>query len=101
MNTFFGAIKSDVISHIAISKSICGNLNNLLKNLGIRILAPRLDGVVPPKFEAPPCCRGTDIWGFIDGVVVSLYGRIATLFAVFLCFPDSRGHEATARDGGV
>jgi hypothetical protein len=29
LKTFFGAISSEVISQIAISKSICGNLNSL------------------------------------------------------------------------
>ena len=87
--TFFGAINKLVISHIAISKSICGNLNNLvrgrksmwapcqlqrrggayrLKKRGMRKLSCR---VVPPKLEGPPCCLGIEIWGFMGVAAVA------------------------------
>lgn len=34
LKTFFGANSSDVISQMAISKSICGNLNSLVGSSG-------------------------------------------------------------------
>jgi hypothetical protein len=54
-----------MISHMAISKSICGNLNNRLKKRGILISLRREDGVVEPKFEGPPVGRGSVMCGFI------------------------------------
>jgi hypothetical protein len=65
LNTFFGAIIRLVISHMAISKSICGNLNKRLKKRGIRRPSFRLEGVVPPKFEGPPVGLGREMWGFM------------------------------------
>jgi hypothetical protein len=53
-----------MISHMAISKSICGNLNKRLKKRGMRISFRRVDGV-EPKFERPPFGRGSWICGFI------------------------------------
>jgi hypothetical protein len=82
LKTFFGAINNDVISQMAISKSICGNLKSLvqistrqwtyagesahlLKNLGIRKLDPPrpddADPEPPTKLPALLCCRGTDM----------------------------------------
>lgn len=46
-NTFFGASIKLVISQIAISKSICGNLNKRLKNRGIRNEVSRLGSPFP------------------------------------------------------
>jgi len=55
-----------VISHTAISKSICGNLNNLLKNLGIRMLESRRDDdPVPPSVDVDEPWRGRDMVGFM------------------------------------
>jgi len=53
-----------IISQIAISKSICGNLNSRLKNLGIFKPSLRVDGGVPPKLEGP-LVRGNDMCGFM------------------------------------
>jgi len=49
---------------MAISKSICGNLNKRLKKRGIRS-SLRDDGDVPPKFEGPPVGRGSEMCGFM------------------------------------
>ena len=88
--TFLGAMSSDVISQMAISKSIWGNLNSLsqdivslnavmmsytmlsshgllpylLKNRGIRKPSDLPPGVVPPNLGVP-CCLGIEIRGFI------------------------------------
>ena len=56
-----------MISHRAISKSICGNLNSRLKKRGIFISERRVDGVVEPKFEEPPVGRGRVMCGFMMG----------------------------------
>jgi hypothetical protein len=49
---------------MAISKSICGNLNSRLKKRGILISFRRVEGVLP-KLEGPPVGRGNDMWGFM------------------------------------
>lgn len=54
-----------IISHMAISKSICGNLKSRLKKRGILISLRREEGVVEPKFEGPPVGRGRDMCGFM------------------------------------
>ena len=72
LKTFFGAIRRLVISQMAISKSICGNLNSLyisvslrrpikfeveshrLKNLGIRISDLRLESETLPNRDESP-----------------------------------------------
>jgi len=58
-----------VISHTAISKSICGNLNRRRKKRGIRILVSRRWFETPPKDELAELCRGREIVGFIVMVV--------------------------------
>jgi hypothetical protein len=79
-----GAIKSDVISQIAISKSICGNLNNLnhdcedmfgnrdktiekylLKNRGILMLDAPRPAEPAPELLPKLCCRGAEMCGFM------------------------------------
>jgi hypothetical protein len=68
LNTFLGAIMRLVISQIAISKSIWGNLNMRLKNRGI--LTPsfaredRLAGT-PPNVDGPEYCLGRDMCALI------------------------------------
>lgn len=37
-----------------------------MKNLGIRRPSPLLVGAVLPKDDVPPCCRGIEIWGFMN-----------------------------------
>jgi hypothetical protein len=46
-----------IISHMAISKSICGNLNRRLKKRGILISLRREEGVVEPKWVHGVCAR--------------------------------------------
>lgn len=60
-----------MISHMAISKSIWGNLNMRLKKRGILISFRRVDGV-EPKFEGPPVGLGSDMCGFMLGVLCEL-----------------------------
>jgi hypothetical protein len=71
LNTFLGAIIKLVISHVAISKSICGNLNMRLKKRGILTPSFReeMPGDMPPKFEGPELCLGNDICGFMMPVM--------------------------------
>jgi hypothetical protein len=59
-----GATISDIISHIAISKSICGNLKRRLKKRGMRSSFLREDGVLP-KFDGPPVGLGSEMCGFM------------------------------------
>jgi hypothetical protein len=49
---------------MAISKSICGNLNMRLKKRGILISFRRDDGV-EPKLAGPPVGRGSEMCGFM------------------------------------
>jgi hypothetical protein len=53
-----------IISHMAISKSICGNLNMRLKKRGILTSFRRVDGV-EPKLDGPPVGLGSDMCGFM------------------------------------
>ena len=68
-----GAIIKLIISHMAISKSICGNLNRRLKKRGILISLRFVEGVLP-KFVGPPVGRGSEMCGFmiVSGVVESV-----------------------------
>lgn len=59
---------------MAISKSICGNLNSRLKKRGILISLRREEGVVEPKFEGPPVGRGRDMCGFMVYAPGGSYG---------------------------
>lgn len=63
--TFLGAIIRLIISHTAVSKSICGNLNRRLKKRGILMPWRRLLGTVPPKLLEGPPWRGSEICGFM------------------------------------
>lgn len=54
----------DIISQIAISKSICGNLKSRLKKRGIRSSLLREEGVLP-KLDGPPVGRGREMCGFM------------------------------------
>jgi hypothetical protein len=71
LNTFLGAMIKLVISQVAISKSICGNLNMRLKKRGILTpsLREEMPGDMPPKFEGPELCLGNDICGFMMSVM--------------------------------
>lgn len=64
-----GAIIKLIISHMAISKSICGNLKSRLKKRGIFNSLRRVEGVLP-KLEGPPVGRGREMCGFMGGEVV-------------------------------
>jgi hypothetical protein len=57
-----------IISHMAISKSIWGNLNMRLKKRGILTSFRRDDDGVEPKLEGPPVGLGSDICGFMVGL---------------------------------
>jgi hypothetical protein len=62
-----------VISQMAISKSICGNLNRRLKNRGMRIPSLRELGGMPPNVvEGPECCLGRDMCGFIMEIALEI-----------------------------
>ena len=54
----------DIISQIAISKSICGNLKRRLKKRGIRSSFLREEGVLP-KLEGPLVGLGSEMCGFM------------------------------------
>lgn len=58
-----------MISQMAISKSICGNLNRRLKKRGIRT-SFRREGGVAPKFEGPPVGLGKEMFMVAFGGVV-------------------------------
>lgn len=62
-----------VISQMAISKSIWGNLNNRLKNRGIRMVWFRRDDDEEEEGTGPndavECWRGRDMVGFMVAVL--------------------------------
>jgi hypothetical protein len=66
-----------MISHMAISKSIWGNLNSRLKKRGMRTSLRRDDGVVEPKLEGPPVGRGREMCGFIVNAPGKLEAAVA------------------------
>ena len=68
---------------MAISKSICGNLNRRLKKRGMRISFRRVDGV-EPKFEGPPFGLGSCICGFM------VYAPVEVQYAPSSCRKETR-----------
>lgn len=70
-----GAIIRLMISHMAISKSICGNLNMRLKKRGI-LTSFRRDEGVDPKFDGPPVGLGSDMCGFMLVGLCDVVGRL-------------------------